>query len=179
MLFVVVGDFIDTTEDNIRAVSKLGEVLHGSDTGEHEDGVDFRADTSSNVGVHAVANDAGFAAAEAEGALSVTHDKSRGLAAEECLGLSDNFNAGSESTAGGDLVALGVQVLDIQVGSDKLSALADELDSLGQALVVVGRTFAEDNVIGVVVVHEETFLVQCIGKTRLANDVASTAFGHL
>lgn len=49
MLLVITGNFIYTTQDHIRAVGKLRQVFHGSDTREHKNRINLRADTSSNA----------------------------------------------------------------------------------------------------------------------------------
>lgn len=222
MLLVIAGDFIHTTQNHIGTVGELRQVFHSSDTREHKNRINLRADTSSNainlptlviivlfhlihfhlLSVHTVTNDTSLGTAKTQDTLGITHDQCRWLATVEGLGLGNHFNTSSKGTTRRNLVTLGIKVLNIQVGGNKLGALLDKLNSLGKVFVVaekrnqckymhlkpitiqylkylLGRAFTKDNVIGVVVVHEEALIIQGIGKTRLTNGINGTTFGHL
>lgn len=159
MLLVITGDFVYTSQNHIGTVGELRQVFHSSDTREHKDRINLRADTSSNtinslilviialfhlfhfnlLCVHTVTNDTSLSTAKTQDTLGITHDQCRWLATVEGLGLGDHFNTGSKGTTRRNLVTLGVKVLNIQVGGNKLGALLNKLNSLGKVFVVAEK----------------------------------------
>jgi hypothetical protein len=116
---------------------------------------------------------------EAKILLSISHNQSGGLAAEEGLCLGNQFNTGSKGTTTGDVFTARVQGLNIKVGGNEFGTLVDKRNSLAELLIVIRRTFTENNVVRVDIVHEKSLFIKCKGKPRLANDIDGSTFGHL
>ena len=66
----------------------------------------------------------------------------------------------------------------IGICSDKLCTAVYHLNSLFDLFEIIRSRFAHNNVIGVDVVHIDTFVIKRVYKSRLADDV-STAAGLL
>lgn len=166
--------FADIVESEIGLVGVAVEIAGLGDAGEDQDGVDFGFDAGNDVGVHAVADNGCFFATALQDFQGVTHDERIGFADIIGLAAGGQLDGGQQSPAGGDDAVLG-RAGQIGIGADKAGAVEDEVRSLDDFVIGVGRRFTDDDIIGIGVVDGDAGFFQGLEQAGIADDKSRAA----
>ena len=167
-------DIPHAVEHNARPVGKLVQCCARGHAAEHEHGGHAALHAGDDVGVHAVADHDGLARVAAEHAQAGAHHERVRLAAEIRLLAGGDLDRGDERAArGGD--ALVRRAAGVGVRADELRAREHEIRRLRERVERVGPRLADDDVIGVDVVHGDAAVIQRIEQPRLAEGVHRAA----
>ena len=109
-----------------------------------------------------------------EQAQACTHHERIRLADEISLLARRQLNRRNQRTAGGDDAEIR-GAGEVAVGSDEAGAVIDEADSLKNHVIVVGIGFADNNIVGVDVVHGDAHVVKRVDKTGAADNIGAAA----
>ena len=109
-----------------------------------------------------------------EQAQACTHHERIRLADEISLLARRQFNRRDQRTAGGDDAEIR-GAGEVAVGGDEAGAVIDEADSLKNHVIVVGICFADNNIVGVDVVHGDAHVVKRVDKTGAADNIGAAA----
>ena len=109
-----------------------------------------------------------------EQAQACTHHERIRLADEISLLARRQLNRRNQRTAGGDDAEIR-GAGEVAVGSDEARTVVDEADSLKNHVIVVGIGFADNNIVGVDVVHGDAHVVKRVDKTGAADNIGAAA----
>ena len=109
-----------------------------------------------------------------EQAQACTHHERIRFADEISLFARRQLNRRDQRTAGGDDAEIR-GAGEVAVGSDEARTVVDEADSLKNHIIVVGIGFADNNIVGVDVVHGDAHVVKRVDKTGAADNIGAAA----
>ena len=104
----------------------------------------------------------------AQNPQSGAHHQRVGFAAEVSLGASGHLDGGNQRTAG-RRDAVFDRAGDVGVGADQLGALQHQVGGLGQGVQRIGAPFADNDIVGVDVVHGDARVIQSVEQAGLAD----------
>lgn len=157
------------------AVGKLVERRARGHAAEHEHGRHAALHTGDDVGVHAVADHDGLAGMAAEDAQTgAHHEPGVRLAAEICLLSGGDLHRRSKRAArGGD--ALVRRAAGVGIRADELCAREHEIRRLRECVERIRPRLADDDIVGIDVVHGDAAVIERVEQSRLAEGVYRAA----
>lgn len=163
-------DVSHAVEHDARPVGKLVQCRARGHAAEHEHGGHAALHAGDDIGVHAVADHDGLTRVASEHAQAGAHHERVRLAAEIRLLAGGDLDRGDERAArGGDTLVR--RTAGVGVRADELRAREYEIRRLRECVERVGPCLADDDIVGVDVVHGDAAVIQRVEQPRLAERV--------
>lgn len=172
---LIVAQVRDGVNDHVRAKSKLGQILMFCAAAECEDRAIAQLHAADDVGVHGVADHGGGGTAQPQFLASGAHHDGTGLADGEGFDARGFLEHGGDGAAAGSCAG-GRRAVGIEVGGDEFCAAEDHVHGVFHHFKGDGSTFADDDVVRIVIDDGVAVLVQSVHQAGVANDIGGAAW---